>query len=105
VKSFRECVSHWFLAGYVAYRINDPLYTAPSTKGIYLGLITWIVSCPYFPEVFGNFTFFHADLPMWELQYSLGSTKSSTGWFQSVQNAPAYQKPVDEIVRLRFMPK
>lgn len=42
---FKNCTYYWAFAGYVAYHVNHPLFTEPSTAVMYAGLAGFIVSC------------------------------------------------------------
>lgn len=41
---FKNCGYYWAFAGYVAYHVNHPLFTEPSTPVLYAGLAGFIVS-------------------------------------------------------------
>lgn len=43
---FKNCIYYWGFTAYVAYHINHPLYTSPSTIQVYGGLVAFLVSNP-----------------------------------------------------------
>ncbi|CAO1443084.1 unnamed protein product [Diamesa tonsa] len=41
---FKNCIYYWGFTAYVAYHINHPLYTSPSTIQVYGGLVAFLLS-------------------------------------------------------------
>lgn len=94
---FKNCSYYWGFTAYVAYHVNHPLFTAPSSLQVYGGLATFIVNFGFFCCYFISLIFVVVCIALWIGQFfgAHGIAQSSSARHKSTTNSSCRRKSID----------